>query len=63
MKIVWLYADDSVILPCKNFEGWKSINTSEGEDLGVTVVQSVLEACDRRQAHESVEIFRLYPDI
>jgi hypothetical protein len=47
----------AVILPCRNFEGWKSINASGGEDLGVAVVQSVLEACDKRQAHDSMEIF------
>ena len=46
-----------VILPCRNFEGWKSINASEGGDLGVTMVQSILETVDRRQAHESMEIF------
>jgi hypothetical protein len=47
----------AVILRCRNFEGWMFINTSEGEDLGVAVVQSVLEACDERQAHDSMEIF------
>ena len=47
----------AVILPRRNFEGWKSINASEGGDLGVATVQSALEAVDRRQAHESMEIF------